>query len=162
MSSSEIANHSCKRAIEILSLFLLATQLAFLTPHEATAQNKSPFCQGFEEGYKSVRGGVIVPICPIPPPVPIGSTPFREGLKMGIQKGRSSGQGVSGFAGRGPIDAALGNGREAFCTGFSEGWKSVKGNLTIVPICPIAPITPINSTAFREGIKRGIVEARKR
>lgn len=162
MSSSDIANHSHKSAIEIFSLFLLATLLVFLTPHEAIAQHKSPFCQGFEEGYKSVRGGGLVPICPIPPLVPIGSTPFREGLKMGIQKGKRSGQGVSGFSGRGPVDGALGNGREAFCTGFSEGWKSIKGNLTIVPICPIAPITPINSTAFREGIKRGVLEARKR
>jgi len=43
-----------------------------------------------------------------------------------------------------------------FCVGFEEGYKSIKGNLVIVPICPIAPITPIGSTAFREGIKAGI------
>lgn len=46
-----------------------------------------------------------------------------------------------------------------FCSGFSEGYKSIKGELVIVPICPIAPITPIGSTDFREGIKAGISAA---
>ena len=48
----------------------------------------------------------------------------------------------------------------AFCEGFKEGHKTIKGNMVIVPICPIAPITPIGSTAFREGIKAGIKAAR--
>lgn len=43
-----------------------------------------------------------------------------------------------------------------FCDGFNEGYKTIKGNVVIVPICPIPPITPIGSTAFREGIKAGI------
>jgi hypothetical protein len=43
-----------------------------------------------------------------------------------------------------------------FCAGFEEGYKTVKGDMVIVPICPIAPITPIGSTDFREGIKAGI------
>ena len=43
-----------------------------------------------------------------------------------------------------------------FCAGFEEGFKSIKGNMVIVPICPIAPITPIGSTDFREGLKAGI------
>lgn len=43
-----------------------------------------------------------------------------------------------------------------FCAGFEEGYKSIKGDMVIVPICPIAPITPIGSTDFREGIKAGI------
>jgi hypothetical protein len=46
-----------------------------------------------------------------------------------------------------------------FCVGFSEGYKSVKGSITIVPVCPVAPVTPVNSTAFREGIKAGIRRA---
>jgi hypothetical protein len=46
-----------------------------------------------------------------------------------------------------------------FCDGFNEGYKTIKGNMVIVPICPIAPITPIGSTAFREGIKAGISAA---
>ena len=33
-----------------------------------------------------------------------------------------------------------------FCAGFEEGYKTVKGNMVIVPICPIPPITPIGST----------------
>jgi hypothetical protein len=28
-----------------------------------------------------------------------------------------------------------------FCDGFSEGYKTVKGDMVIVPICPIEPIT---------------------
>ena len=47
-------------------------------------------------------------------------------------------------------------GQEEFCAGFREGYKSIKGDMVIVPICPIAPITPIGSTDFREGIKAGI------
>lgn len=46
-----------------------------------------------------------------------------------------------------------------FCDGFNEGYKTIKGNMVIVPICPLAPITPIESTAFREGIKAGISAA---
>lgn len=49
----------------------------------------------------------------------------------------------------------------AFCDGFSEGYKTVKGDMVIVPICPIEPITPIGSTSFREGIKAGIVAAQE-
>ncbi|MBK6717014.1 MAG: hypothetical protein IPG57_18545 [Burkholderiales bacterium] len=50
-------------------------------------------------------------------------------------------------------------GQNEFCAGFREGYKSIKGDLVIVPICPIAPITPIGSTDFREGIKAGISAA---
>ena len=46
--------------------------------------------------------------------------------------------------------------QDEFCAGFEEGYKTVKGDMVIVPICPIAPITPIGSTDFREGIKAGI------
>lgn len=48
-----------------------------------------------------------------------------------------------------------------FCMGFYEGYKSIKGELSIVPICPIEPITPIGSTPFREGIKAGIKAAQR-
>ncbi len=47
-------------------------------------------------------------------------------------------------------------GQDAFCAGYEEGYKTVNGDMVIVPICPIAPITPIGSTDFREGIKAGI------
>ena len=53
-------------------------------------------------------------------------------------------------------------GQTEFCAGFNEGYKSVKGDMVIVPICPIAPITPIGSTDFREGIKAGIAAALSR
>ena len=48
---------------------------------------------------------------------------------------------------------------DAFCVGFEEGYKTIKGDMVIVPICPIAPITPIGSTDFREGIKAGMKAA---
>lgn len=51
--------------------------------------------------------------------------------------------------------------RSAFCAGFTEGYKTVKGDMVIVPICPVRPITPIGSTDFREGIKAGMRAARR-
>ena len=51
--------------------------------------------------------------------------------------------------------------QQEFCAGFTEGYKSIKGDLVIVPICPIAPITPIGSTDFREGILAGIRAAQR-
>lgn len=55
-----------------------------------TAFAGSEFCKGFEVGYKTVKGNsVIVPICPIPPITPIGSTPYQEGIKAGIHAART-------------------------------------------------------------------------
>ena len=47
-------------------------------------------------------------------------------------------------------------GQDELCAGFEEGYKSITGNLAIVPVCPVAPVSPVNSTDFREGIKAGI------
>lgn len=52
--------------------------------------------------------------------------------------------------------ALLFAGKNEFCAGFEEGYKTIKGDIIIVPICPIPPITPIGSTDFREGIKAGM------
>ena len=53
---------------------------------EPAYADQDSFCLGFEEGYKSIAGSmVIVPICPIAPITPIGSTAFREGIKAGIR-----------------------------------------------------------------------------
>ncbi|MFD9897355.1 hypothetical protein [Mesorhizobium sp. NPDC059025] len=43
------------------------------------------------------------------------------------------------------------NDQSEFCSGFEEGFKSVKGDMAMVPMCPIAPITPIGSTPFEKG-----------
>jgi hypothetical protein len=43
--------------------------------------------------------------------------------------------------------------QDEFCAGFEEGYKTIKGDVVIVPI---SPITPIDSTDFREGIKAGL------
>ena len=48
-----------------------------------------------------------------------------------------------------------------FCKGFDVGYKSIKGDLAIVPICPIEPITPIGSNPYREGILKGQEVARR-
>ena len=52
-------------------------------------------------------------------------------------------------------------GQDEFCEGFQEGYKSIKGDMVIVPICPIAPIAPVGSTDFREGIKAGMRAAQR-
>lgn len=49
----------------------------------------------------------------------------------------------------------------AFCTGFEEGYKTIKGDMTLVPLCPLEPLTPLDSTPFREGIKAGIEAAQR-
>ena len=51
--------------------------------------------------------------------------------------------------------------QQEFCDGFSEGYKAIKGDMVIVPICPIAPITPIGSTDYREGLKAGMAAAKR-
>jgi len=47
-------------------------------------------------------------------------------------------------------------GQDEFCAGFTEGYKSIKGDMVLVPLCPLAPLTPLGSTDFREGIKAGM------
>ena len=47
-------------------------------------------------------------------------------------------------------------GQAQFCAGFEEGYKSIKGDMVLVPLCPLAPLTPLGSTDFREGIKAGM------
>ena len=50
----------------------------------------SDFCRGFEVGYRSIKGDLVVlPVCPVEPVTPVGSNPYREGLKIGIAKARS-------------------------------------------------------------------------
>ena len=49
--------------------------------------------------------------------------------------------------------------RDEFCAGFAEGYKTMKGDMVMVPMCPMEPMTPMGSTSFREGIKAGIKAA---
>lgn len=136
------------RIATLLALLCLATQ-------SVSAQEKSKFCDGFAEGWKAVRGSLaIVPICPIEPITPAGSTSYREGIKAGMRAGQRAGEKLSG--GGAETEATRGS----FCDGFAEGWKTIKGDLSIVPVCPIALITPIGSTPYREGMKAGIAKAR--
>ena len=65
------------RAISVAAL-ALAASLAVAGPQDE-------FCAGFVEGYKSIKGDQLVPLCPIAPITPLGSTPFREGIKAGIR-----------------------------------------------------------------------------
>jgi len=50
---------------------------------------------------------------------------------------------------------------DQFCAGFEEGYKTVKGDMTMVPMCPLAPLTPLGSTDYREGIKAGMRAAQR-
>lgn len=129
--------------------------LAALLSSRASAQGKSVFCGGFEQGWKTLKGdNSIVPICPIEPITPIGSNSFREGLKAGLAAARQTSQ--RGVAGGIPSE----DGR-TFCDGWNEGWKTVKGDIAIIPICPIPPITPIGSSPYREGLKAGMARAQR-
>ena len=47
-------------------------------------------------------------------------------------------------------------GQNEFCAGFKEGYRSIMGNMVVLPVCPVVPVTPVGSTDFREGIKAGI------
>lgn len=53
-------------------------------------------------------------------------------------------------------------GQDEFCAGFTEGYKSIKGDMVLVPLCPLAPLTPLGSNDFREGLKAGIHAAERR
>jgi hypothetical protein len=57
---------------------------------------------------------------------------------------------------------ALASPQDEFCAGFAEGFKSIKGDMVLVPLCPLMPLTPLGSTPFREGIKAGIAAAMRR
>ena len=69
----------------LLMLFAAGLFLA-AQPSHATHDE---FCDGFDEGYKSVKGDLVaLPMCPATPTTPIGSTDFREGLKAGMVAGQ--------------------------------------------------------------------------
>ena len=123
----------------------------FLGLVQLTYADQSQFCAGFTEGYRSVKGNfALVPLCPMAPITPIGSTDFREGIKAGIRAASASSGSATGQMRNSSIN------ENDFCAGFREGYKTIKGDFVIIPICPIAPITPIGSTPYREGIKAGI------
>ena len=48
-----------------------------------------------------------------------------------------------------------------FCAGFEEGWKTVNGDMSLVPMCPLEPLTPLGSTPYREGLKAGMRAAQR-
>ena len=65
--------------------FALLSFLVFATAVVAESQ----FCEGFAIGYKTIKGDMtLVPLCPLEPLAPLGSTPFQEGLKAGMQAAR--------------------------------------------------------------------------
>jgi len=64
---------------------VVAAAALLLVPFSKTAaQSRSgDFCRGFAEGWMTVKGELaIVPICPIEPITPIGSTSYREASKL--------------------------------------------------------------------------------
>lgn len=49
------------------------------------------FQKGFEEGYRMIMGSFsLMPLTPLQPLIPLGSTPFREGLKLGIKHAKNA------------------------------------------------------------------------
>lgn len=50
---------------------------------------------------------------------------------------------------------------DEFCAGFEEGYRMIKGDMVLLPICPLAPLTPLGSNNFREGIKAEILAAQE-
>ena len=55
------------------------------------------FCAGFSKGHRSAKGDkgdrgdkAPVPACPVAPTTPIGSTPYREGIKAGLRAARKT------------------------------------------------------------------------
>jgi hypothetical protein len=53
------------------------------------------FCRGFKEGYKIQANSnyVSVPSCPAANATPAGSTPYREGIKAGMERAKEDGYG---------------------------------------------------------------------
>lgn len=49
-----------------------------------------------------------------------------------------------------------------FCAGFTEGYKSTKGEAATVPACPNERGVPRGSSSFREGVKAGIQAGRQK
>lgn len=93
----------------LLALFLVPPSLFAAT----AASSQDSFCAGFEEGFKSAKDDlVLLPTCPIEPITPIGSSPFREGIKAGIAAYERNDAPVRG---REPIDysSAVGGFRSA-------------------------------------------------
>jgi len=48
-----------------------------------------------------------------------------------------------------------------FCMGFIEGYKTIRGDMAMLPMCPMEPMTPMGSTPYREGIKAGMRAANR-
>ena len=139
----------------MLPRILIAAIVLAVCPLTAATAQKSAYCRGFEEGFRAIKGDLpLVPMCPLEPITPLGSTPFREEIKDGTAAGNKAGGRRSGGGSGRPSANDPG-----FCDGFAEGYKTVKGNMALVPICPLEPLTPLGSTAFREGIKAGMKKA---
>ena len=51
---------------------------------------------------------------------------------------------------------------EGFEDGWCEGYKDVKGQLTICPIAPIAPLPPIDANTYKGGYNIGFKAGRKK
>jgi hypothetical protein len=69
--------------------YLLLALTCLLTVQTGFYAGDAEFKKGFEEGYRIGKGDfAIVPIPPIKPITPIGSTDHREGIKAGMLAGK--------------------------------------------------------------------------
>jgi hypothetical protein len=69
--------------------YILLALTFLLTVQAALYAGDAEFKKGFEEGYRIEKDDlVIVPVTPIRPITPIGSTDYREGIKAGMRAGK--------------------------------------------------------------------------
>ncbi len=75
----------------VITYIAIAGILAYGNSRAWNSHSESDFDAGYEEGYRAIKGDmVILPITPIEPITPIGSTPYREGLKEGMRDAQES------------------------------------------------------------------------
>ena len=82
-----LANFNGRSAVPNISGLLNGGRQHFRRPAPLPRSMQHTFRTGFEEGYRIIKGDVVVlPLIPLQPVTPYGSTAYREGIKAGIKK----------------------------------------------------------------------------
>jgi hypothetical protein len=65
--------------------------LALLAASSIANASWTEFCEGFAEGYKSVKGSyAMVPTCPLNGGASLSNTAYREGIRAGVKAAMDS------------------------------------------------------------------------
>lgn len=51
---------------------------------------------------------------------------------------------------------------EGFDDGFAEGWRDVKGSLSLAPLPPLPPLPQAGRVTYRDGYNAGFKQGRRR